>query len=159
MLTRLLIVLLVLVGQSPARSCTCAAPPSQPSSLFAANPTAESLSDFGGCSCHHKKRKADSAHSVSHDRDCQVAATGESHPHQRDHERDCPAVNAPAVWSAIASPLTVPALEDGGLAFPCPLQQLTDEPADGFALSFSTHLGRSDGTATPLYLRLRTLRN
>lgn len=161
MLVRLLLVVLMLAGPTPAGACTCAASASlpEPTSSDSLSPT-HSLSAHSaetGCSkCRAKAAgsaagrfvAAMTAHTCDHDAD------GHHHPApgDRPHDEGCPAVNPPQTVAAASPAPDLPTADVATVAFdtaanvPAPVRVRQD-----------SDMRRHSG-APPLYISLLTLR-
>lgn len=153
MFVRLLIAVLMLVGPLPIRDCTCAASAPTPVSPFDAS-TTPAAPEKSGCRCRTKTTTtSESGLSIgSHNPRC--ADEGHSHPGNKQHEQNCPAVNPPSTVSAVPSPAPeVAADHDCGLLVSAELLRV-----ERTCVPPRKDVRRSSGS-TPLYITLLTLRN
>lgn len=151
MFVRLLIAVLMLVGPIPIRNCTCAA--SAPVSPLGSSAT-PAEPEQSGCGCRTKTTATSTTADASigsHDPGC--ADEGHSHPGEKQHEQNCPAVNPPPTVTAVPSPAPdAPADYDNGYLFcadPLRVERTRVQPRQDT---------RRSSRSIPLYISLLTLR-
>lgn len=160
MLVRLLLVVLILAGQSPAGACTCAASTSTP------EPTS-SVSDFSaplssahatetGCSKCRAKAASSAGRFVAATTAPTCTHDGDGHRHpapgEKPHDRGCPAVNPPQTVAAASPAPDLPTADTATLA----IAPGGNVPAPA-RVRYDCGLRRHSGTP-PLYISLLTLR-
>lgn len=154
MLVRLLLVVLMLAGPSPAGACTCAASTTLPGRAATAEDALPSPET--GCSkCRAKTASsagrllaAITAHTCAHDGD------GHHHPTPADkpHDQGCPAVNPPQTAAAASPAPDLPTADAATVA----IAPGTNAPSP-VRVRYHRNAGRHSGTP-PLYISLQTLR-
>lgn len=156
MLVRLLLVVLMLAGPSPAGACTCAASTALPGPAATADDALPPVSPETGCS----KCRAKAASSAG----CVLAAVtadtcakdGDRHQHpnpgDKPHDQGCPAVNPPQTVAAASPAPDLPTAD----AATVPAAPGTNASSP-VRVRFHRNTGRHSGTP-PLYISLLTLR-
>lgn len=147
--TRLLLAVLILVGQMPFRVCTCAAVECSEPTRHQTPRTAEQPPATKGCGCSHR-------HSPVWHAPEEIPATAQRDPAEGDrHQPDCPAVNPrPVLKSALPVPVETGDAETAPAA--CPLSF----PFPMAVLGLTAPARHPPGNPpVPLFLSLCVLRN
>ena len=146
MVTRLIVVLLTLVGPLPFRVCTCAATPTSSNDRHC--PSTEPVKACGSCSHHHEPADAD--------RDgVDDAVRAASHTHPPEHQPSCPIAQVRPAVDATAST----GVHDTSVESACELVVSATDLLFSTRHAVGTHAQTPRAPARPLFITLLTLRN
>ncbi|MBA4189382.1 MAG: hypothetical protein C0467_15405 [Planctomycetaceae bacterium] len=147
-MTRLLVIVLTLMGPLPVRVCTCAATPST-----CTDPSCPTLTKVKSCSCVHHHDAAEESEATE---TTEATAKGvvASHTHPPEHQSGCPTVQprpADAMGQIQARDISLEAVPESTVA--------VSDPFFSTRHRLGPQVPAHRAPACPLFITLLTLRN
>ncbi len=148
-MTRLLVIVLTLVGPLPFRICTCAATP-----ITCSDPSCPTAPKVKSCSCGHHHDSAEEAEATE-TTETPVEGVASNHTHPPEHQSSCPTVlprpAADAMGQTQASDITQEAVPESIVA--------VFDPFLSTRHRLVPQVPAHRAPARPLFITLLTLRN